>query len=280
MPRRQRIAATVTSILVCIGGLWVPALAPVTPTVMAVEVIGDDELDQYSGSGAVILPSGIQTSSRQQAATCVGCRWKVTLPCLRDDEHPDAACRGVTLGCPQGREIKRAWVALPGRDFEPVGLFCPSDGEATSVVDVTRQVRSGFTHRLPPLQPACEPPRGMVVGIPLHCRSGQPSAHAQWSDTVAGYTVTTRARARWDWSFASAGGAQRVVRSDSPGRPYPEAGVRHTFRTTGIHRAQVRTTWQAEFHIDGLGPFPVSPDLTQQAQIELPTGSALGVVRP
>ena len=71
-----------------------------------------------------------------------------------------------------------------------------------------------------------------------------------------------------------------MVRSDSPGRPYPEAGVRHTFRTTGIHRAQVRTTWQAEFHIDGLGPFPVSPDLTQQAQIELPTGSALGVVRP
>lgn len=280
MCMRRTISAAVTAIIVLAGGFGLFGPASSLPTVMAVEVIGDDELDQYSGSGAVILPSGIETSSRQRAATCVGCRWKVTLPCLRDDEHPDAACRGVTLGCPQGREIKRAWVAWPGRDFEPIGLFCPSDGEATSVADVTRQVRSGFTHRLPALRPVCEPPRGIVVGIPVHCRSGQPSARAQWSDAVAGYTVTTRARARWYWSFASVGGARDVVRSDVPGTPYPGEGVRYTFSSTGIHRAQVRTTWQAEFHIDGLGPFPVTPDLTQQAQLDLPTGSALGVVRP
>ena len=60
-----------------------------------------------------------------------GCRWKVTKPCLREEEHSDAGCRGKILGCPQGREIGRAWLATPGGDFEPVGLFCPDDGEVT-----------------------------------------------------------------------------------------------------------------------------------------------------
>ncbi len=89
-----------------------PVLAvPMSTPVLGVEVIADDELDQYSGSGSVILPSAISASSRQRAASCVGCRWKVTLPCRRDDDHQDAGCRGVILGCPQGREVKRAWVA-------------------------------------------------------------------------------------------------------------------------------------------------------------------------
>lgn len=276
---RFRIVAVAVVALVAVG--WSLSPSPVSHVaVEAVEVIGDDELDQYAGSGAVILPSSIAASSRQQAATCVGCRWKVTMPCQREDDHQDAACRGIILGCPQGREVKRAWVAWPGRDFEPVGLFCPSDGEATSVADATREVRSGFTHRLAPLRPACEPPRGAVVGIPLHCRTGQPAAQVGWQDTVAGFPVTTQARARWRWTFASTDGREAVQVSDQPGSRYPEPGVGHTFQAVGANRVAVQARWSAQFWIDGLGPFAVHPDLTQDAQIIVPTGSALGVIRP
>ena len=73
-----------------------------------VDIIGDDEADRFVGSGAVFLPSTVSAARRQEAAWCHGCRWKVTTPCLREDEHSDAGCRGSVLGCPQGREIGRA----------------------------------------------------------------------------------------------------------------------------------------------------------------------------
>lgn len=275
-------------LLALVAGLIVlPVASPPSATLLgglmssaaAVEVIGDDELDQYSGSGSVILPSSIEMGSRHRASNCPGCRWKVTKPCLRTDEHQDAGCRGIVLGCPQGREIQRAWLAVPGRDFEPVGLFCPSEGEAISVADLSRRVRGDFTRRLPPLQPVCEPQRGVVVGIPLHCRSGQLSAHAGWTDIAAGFTVQTSARAQWIWSFHGTDG--RYVRREvtSPGQAYPNPGVRQQLWTTGANRVRVLATWQGEFSVDGLGPFAIAPHLTQEAELTIPTAAALGVIR-
>ena len=55
-----------------------------------VDIVEDDEADRFVGSGAVFLPSSVSASRRQQAAWCHGCRWKVTTPCLREDEHIDA----------------------------------------------------------------------------------------------------------------------------------------------------------------------------------------------
>lgn len=258
-----------------------PVLAvPMSTPVLGVEVIADDELDQYSGSGSLILPSAISASSRQRAASCVGCRWKVTLPCRRDDDHQDAGCRGVILGCPQGREVKRAWVAAPGRDYEPVGLFCPTDGEAVSVEEATSAIRGTFRHRIPALRPICEPPRGVVVGIPVHCRSGQPTAEVAWSDQVVGYSVRTRARARWTWVFDAKRGEPVSVAAVIPGEAYPRPGVQHVFGVAGPSRVAVMATWDGEFFVDGLGPFPITPELTQQVEFNLPVGSALGVIRP
>lgn len=269
------IALTLVPTLV-LPGLAVSLSTPAT----GVEVIADDELDQYSGSGSVILPTGISASARHRGASCVGCRWKVTMPCQREDDHQDAVCRGIILGCPQGREIKRAWLAPPGRDFEPVGLFCPSDGEAVSVAEATSAVRETFQHRLPPLRPICEPPRGVVVGIPVHCRSGQPAAQMAWSDRVVGYSTRTRATARWTWVFDPARGDPVAVGAAIPGEAYPRPGVQHMYRVAGPSRVTVRAAWDGEFFVDDLGPFPIDPGLTQQVELEVPIGSALGVIRP
>jgi hypothetical protein len=254
------------------------------PSSNAVTVIGDDEAERFVGSGAVLLPASVGWSTRVHASTCVGCRWKVTAPCLRDEAHGDAGCRGTILGCPQGREISRAWLARPGQDFEAVGLFCPSDGEVTSIADATVRVRGAFERNIPPLRVKCAPERGVVVGIPLHCRSLQPSARVSWVDSVAGYSVHTSAVATWQWDFqqylpTGAMSRQWSHLAHEPGADYPGVGVRQGFTMPGVHLVDVHARWRGSFTVDGLGPFPISPGLEQRARVQVPTGSALGVVR-
>lgn len=273
----KHLVAIVVVICALMGLLYAPSSG-------AVSVIGDEETERFVGSGAVLLPSTVPGTTRIHASTCVGCRWKVTAPCRRDDEHSDAGCRGTILGCPQGREIGRAWLARPGQDFEAVGLFCPSDGEVTSVADATARVRGEFERRIPPLRVKCAPQRGVVVGIPLHCHSLQPSARLSWVDSVAGYSVQTSAVATWEWNFQQhhpagglAGGWSHVARE--PGADYPAAGIRQGFSIPGVHSVEVRARWRGAFTVDGLGPFPISPDLEQRELLQVPTGSALGLVR-
>lgn len=261
------------------GMLVLSPLLP-APAAEAVDVIGDDETDSFVGSGSVILPASVDSEARRSAATCAGCRWRVTLPCQSSEEHHDAACRGETLGCPQGREIHRAWLARPGREFEPVGLYCPSHGEVTSVAEVTREIAGGFAHHVPGLNPQCQPGRGVVVGIPLHCRSGQGASVVRWSDEVAGMTVQTTARGSWSWGFREESGSRGELHTTSPGSAYPGPGVLHTFRTPGVHGITVVASWDGEFTVDGLGPFPVQQGLRQERQLRVPVSSALAVIRP
>lgn len=264
--------------LIAVGLLAAPA------SLAFVDVVGDGERERYVGSGAVLLPSNLSSSTRHEASRCVGCRWKVTMPCMVEEIDGDAVCRGTILGCPQGREISRVWLARPGGDFEAIGMYCPHDGEVTSVDDAARQVRAGFERHIPPLALQCQPGRGVVVGIPLHCRSLQPASRVAWTDTVAGYTVHTSTQARWEWTFTQLG---RSPSQDSvwrhhavePGQPYPAAGIRQSFTAPGVHRIDVLARWTGEFTVDGLGPFSISPDLLQRAGLQVPTGSALGVVR-
>ena len=87
-----------------------------------VDMIGDDEADRFVGSGAVFLPSTVSADRRQQAAWCHGCRWKVTTPCLREDEHSDAGCRGSVLGCTQGRGDRSSLACSPRCRFRAGGV--------------------------------------------------------------------------------------------------------------------------------------------------------------
>jgi hypothetical protein len=278
-PLIAKLGLSLVLLVLPVPGLLLPATSHA-----AVDVVGDGERERYVGSGAVLLPSNLSSSTRHEASRCAGCRWKVTLPCRLEEIDGDAVCRGTILGCPQGREISRVWLARPGGDFEAVGMFCPSDGEVTSVDDATRQVRAGFERHIPPLAIQCQPPRGVVVGIPLHCRSKQSTARVTWTDRVAGYTVETRTQARWEWTFTQVGrsASQNSVwrhHADFPGESYPAAGIRQSFTASGVHRVDVLARWTGEFTVDGLGPFSISPDLLQRASLQVPTGSALGVVR-
>ena len=82
-----------------------------------------------------------------------------------------------------------------------MGLFCPHDGEVTSVADMSTRIRGEMVENVPPLAPECLPARGAVVSIDLHCRSGQSFACLAWSSTVVGHAVVGEASATWFWAF-------------------------------------------------------------------------------
>lgn len=259
---------------------------PMAPAAASVDVVADPQSESFVGTGAVLLPSTVAQHTRSEASRCVGCRWQVSTGCSSPDSSGDSAQNLVCLApahrCSDGQPPRQVWFARPSQDFEPVGIFCPSDGNVTSVQDATRQVRGGFEHRIPPLAVSCEPRRGVVVGIPLHCRSGQPAATVSWSDSVAGFTVHTRAEASWEWTFrqvAPGSGVTWTHRSRDPGRQYPSPGIRQAFSRPGVHVVEVTARWRGEFTVDGLGTFPIQDELEQRGRLNVPTGSALGVVR-
>ena len=267
-------------------------LGPLAPAAASVDVVADPQSESFVGTGAVMLPSTISQQTRSEAARCVGCRWQVTTECRAvggagdraGDRAGDLVCLAPAHRCSNDQPPRQVWLARPGQEFAPVGIFCPSDGTVTPVEDATREVRQGFEHRIPPLSIACEPGRGVVVGIPLHCRSGQASAVVAWSDSIAGFTVHTRAEARWEWTFRQATTALRpevawTHRTREPGRSFPSPGIRQAFTGPGVHSVEVVARWQGEFTVEGLGTFPIQTELEQRGRLRVPTGSALGVVR-
>lgn len=281
--RRIAVTAKVVTLMGLLSFSFVVVGITSAPAVGAVSVIGEEEAERYVGSGAVLLPKTVDRETRTWVSRCAGCRWKVTTPCMRDDPNGDAVCLGSSARCPDGGQISRAWLARPGGDFESMGLFCPSDGAVTSVAEATAAVRGTFERYLPPLRIHCAPDQGVVVGIPVHCRSLQPSASVTWVDSIAGYSVQTSAEANWQWTFRQAAPEPWRTRewthhADHPGARYPGWGIRQAFTVPGVHAVEVRARWAGSFSVDGVGPFAVTPDLEQTAVVDVPTGSALGIV--
>ena len=185
------------------------------------------------------------------------------------------------------REGDRSSLARPGADFEPVGLFCLDDGEVTSVAEMSAHIRGDIVERVPPLAPQCLPARGAVVGLDLHCRSGQPSARLGWSSTVVGHAVVAEASATWSWAFTQRARADTSTGTATtewvhtvgfPGRAYPHKGIRQAFTDVGRHLVRVRSAWRGRYWVDGVGPFGVNDQVRQEHAWEVGVGSAMGVL--
>ena len=141
--------------------------------------------------------------------------------------------------------------------------------------------------KVPPLSPQWLPARGAVVGIDLHCRSGQSSARVGWSSTVVGHAVVAEASATWSWAFeqrARAGVSTPTATREwvhtvgFPGGVYPDRGVRQGFTDVGRHLVQVQSAWRGRYWVDGLGPFDVQDPVRQEHAWEVDVGSAVGVL--
>ena len=232
-------------------------------TAHAVDVIGDDGADIYTGTGGVVFPPGVwrgDETGRSDAASCDGCTWSITAFCTRAD-FDLGSCTASHLDCPADLIRVRVWLAQPGAPRRFVGAACIGGTPPPTRTEIGAAVREATSQALPALRAGAQPADGTLVGVPTVFRTGQPVDGLVDADlSMLGLDVRLDARPRWWWAWGDGGGSWTA----SPGGRWPDASVSHTYRALGAQTVRVTAVWRGSYVVEGLGPFPVPGDpLTQ-----------------
>lgn len=236
------------------------------------DVVGDDDHDQYIGSGAVLLPRSSASSDRATAAGCDECEWKLTKGCAT---ATSSTCTSVTRGCPDGESLRRIWFRRDGGQWRDLGILCIGPSGVLKLAEAEDWVAEQFIQGLPVLRPAKQPTRGVLPRIPVLFRSRQPLISTR-AYQLAGHDIRLSPVPKWWWRF----GDGTSLHTDSPGARYPNATIGHSYLTAGSRSVRVRTTWSATFTVDGLGPFEVHQPITQNESLTVNVGQGRAVLIP
>jgi hypothetical protein len=229
---------------------------------------GNDEANAVEG--AILIPAAGfvgDPALRGQAASCPGCSWQLAPWCKFTEPGGTAACLGAVIACPAGSIRLAIFLRRPGEAaFQQVGSFCQRPGQPLTPGQLIPDVRDRFIEFLPPQSPSYQPATGTLVNLPTVFAAGQPAAIGQRQFDLAGFTIVITASATWLWQFGD--GTSGVF--DTPGGPYPDMSVSHSYRAAGTPQVVLTTTWDGEFTVDGLGPFPIAgPPVTQSTPLQL-----------
>lgn len=257
-------------VFICVGVLSLGAPAH------AVDVHGNDGQDTFSGVGGLVLSGSVDASTRAAVASCGDCAWQVSVPCATPYGVAFVRCDSHVLGCGSGSLERRAWVRHGEGQWIDHGLFCVSTQGPVTVDHLGHSARDAFIQGLPRLQPTTAPRAGIVAQVAVVFDSGQQSGPVIGNYVVLGERVHLMATPRWTWDF---GDGARLV-TDVAGSRWPDLAVSHIYRRSGAQVAHVRTSWRAEFTVDGLGPFPVPEEVTQEAFAPVLVGEARAWVVP
>ena len=233
----------------------------------AIDVVGDDGSDIYTGTGGVVFPArdwrGDETG-RSDAAGCDGCTWSITAFCTRA-EFDLGSCTASHLDCPPDRVRVRVWLAQPGEARRLVGAACIGGTPPPTRTEIGAAVRASASQQLPPLAAGVQPADGALIGVPAVFRTGQPADGIVGADlSVLGLAVTLDARPRWWWSWGDGSGEW----TSAPGGRWPDTSLAHTYHASGRHSAAVTAVWRGSYVVEGLGPYAVPGDpLTQDAAV-------------
>jgi len=228
-----------------------PTCAPV--------VVGDPSDAAYVGSGGLIVDSTFSgnPTDRQRIAECVECRWWLTPVCWRDPANVDAGCR-VVATCLPGWVRMAIWYSNASEPAHVVGLYCLGPTGPVTTVKVAKALTGGFVRRLPALH-AAQQPSITLTGLPTVFRAGQVRQAGPWNYRIVGFAVTVRAVTSWTWTF----GDGTSLTTTNPGGVYPNLGVTHIYRRPGTFLVSLRSNWVGSYTVSGLGPFPISPAVSQ-----------------
>lgn len=276
-PRHTPVVVAI--IVMAFAALWLASpvradssLAPSAPETAAdLDVIGDDEIDAFVGTGSLILPGRIGSPARQAAASCPGCSWRAVLTC---DRTTATACRGAARTCAYDSQWLTIYVTAPGGVEQWLGSACFGPGGPASRASVEQAVTQELSRRVPPLSPAMSPSAGALVYLPVRFTCGQSDAELTWDWTLAGMAVSVASDPRWQWRFEP--GVDLVT--PQAGSLNAGGGVEHAFVQAGRYEVQVSSVWQGRYWADGLGPLTVQTPLRQVAQISLDVGQARAVL--
>ncbi len=235
---------------------------------MLCSVIGNDQYDTIEG--AILIPAAGfvgDPALRGQAADCPGCSWQLAPWCKFTEPGGSAACLGAVIACPAGSIRLAIFLRRPGETtFQQVGSFCQSSGQPLTPAQLIPDVRDRFLELLPPQSPSYQPAAGTLVNLPTIFAAGQPATIGQKQFDLAGFSIGLTATASWLWQWGD--GSSAVF--DTPGGPYPDQSVTHTYRAAGSRRVVVTTTWDGVFTVDGLGPFAVAgPPVEQSSALDV-----------
>lgn len=269
MQSPRRLIGFIVATTLSVGSFAITGSVYSTPAA-ASTFSGDDESDAFIGTGGLILPGSVDSHTRNEVARCEGCRWRLTTPCIEEQSgnafDASAPCGSVTRGCPAARRTLRAWFAPPQLPWRDLGIVCIE--HVVTVGDVSREVRESVEHSVPELRPTAEPDTGAVVQLPLLWASHQSSDPLERNDLLESLPTRLVAAPSWQWDF----GDGSVLQTSEGGCAYPCMDVAHTFRQAGDYQVSVRTTWQARFWVDGLGPFEVADPVTQVRSLTVHVG--------
>ena len=229
--------------------------------------------DRYSGSGGLLLPSGVDPGTRREASGCTSCRWRLSDPCAADG----GPCLAITRGCAQLASLLRIRLSVDGgATWSDRGLVCIPPSGPVTVAGIAGELREVFARLVPPLSPSREPAAGVVTRIPVNFLSGQPRGLGPSEHRILGQSVVLRPSVRWTWDFGDGSTAETV----DPGARYPAGPIRHAYRRAGDPVARVLAHWSGTFEFDGLGPFPVNGGIEQAARLEVSVGEGRAVLVP
>ncbi|MDP1877271.1 MAG: hypothetical protein Q8M17_06930 [Actinomycetota bacterium] len=264
------------TLVVALAVLMTPGLAP--PAAAAADIVGDDERDRYVGTGGLVLPGSVDDGTRREVAGCQGCAWRLSTPCLEPGHgvafDGTSPCASVHRGCSASYQALRAWFRPEGGRWRAIGIVCIGPAGPVTVVTVGRHVGERLERSVPPLRPRHQPSVGVVTQAPVAFAAGQSESGIDEQMTLAGLSVSLRARPGWDWSF---GDGSRLS-TDQAGGAYPDLSVAHAYRHAGRYWVAVTCSWVAEFSVAGLGPYPVPEAVNQHAEWLLPVGEGRAVL--
>ncbi len=271
---RARFVGTGLLVVGLLIGLAVVGAVPAA----AADVHGDDGRDVYVGTGGLILPPGVGEEARNTVARCPGCAWRLTTVCvdpgLGSPFDEGGGCAGVVRGCPQGRQLLRAWFRPAGEPWRAVDVVCL--GEPVTVEEVGHEVADRVEEGIPDLRPAFQPLQGAVTQLPVAFSSGQPAGPRRWTMQVAGRSVSVTAVPSWTWSY----GDGSTWTGSEPGGGFRRPTVTHAYARPGLMQVVVRTRWTATYVVDGLGPFDVAEPVSQSAAVDVRIGEGRAVLVP
>jgi hypothetical protein len=242
----------------------------VRTTAPAVDVVGDDVGDRFVGSGGLIVPGEVDPDTRWQVASCLGCHWRLSWPCVNlADVSVHISCLDYLRVCPSGQEFLRLYFSEDGGHiWRSLGLMCIDSGGPATVASVGREVRAEFERH--------QPARGLLPYLPVIFDSTQPGALPASEHLLNGLRVVLRPTATWIWDFGDGVSLRTLI----PGSRYPEKAVSHAYSGGGSYRVRVITAWRASFTVDGLGPFAVEDPITQESSVRIQVGQARAVLVP
>lgn len=263
---RRWLSLSYLAICCALLGLLTTWLIPSPLVVANPDISANQDLIRYEGTGGLILPPSFDHSTRTMVASCPGCAWKITPVCIPGSE---SYCDALVRSCPGLIDHVRTWFRPAGGEWIETGTMCLTGAGVQTVETLGRKISENFAHDIPPQVVRCWPENGAVTQLPILCTSGQPSGELHWRELLTGMKVDLAATPQWFWDFHGV-----TYSTTSPGGPFPDTSVSHSFDTKGEKRVALTSMWSGSFLVDDLGPFPLNPSLRQTTEIIVHIGEA------